>query len=782
VCGDGPYSGKADTMRNDSTRSSSGQGQPGQATGNGPDSIHLATALLAIAVGLSPLLPKEDGTKHPEGRWKLLQTTPATEATIRSWYRRGRTGNGLATGYGHVECLEFDDGPVYERFKEAAAALGIGDLVERIEAGYSEATPGGGIHWLYRCDEISGNTKLAERPAPTEKNPHGRKPLIETRGVGGFVVTAPSNGKVHRSGNPYVLLRGGLETIVTITPDERQALWELARTFDEIPVDLSAEPGFKTTAHDGSGQYEDGKRPGDDYNARATWEDILEPYGWSVVHTSGGVTYWRRPGDDKTEGWSATTGATKGFRVFTSSTSLKTESYSRFGLYCHLQHKGDWKACVKDLAGQGYGTWIDENGEEHQNPRPPGHKQGAKKKAAEKPRKSGSSGSQPEYICSSRSGEPISCASNTKIWLALNRPADHAQYDRFRQRILIDGNPLTDQGVIDLTMEIEASMQTPWSQEHVRSALVHLAHQRDFSSLVRWLESLRWDGTERINKFFADHYESEDDVYSGECARVFFLSAVARAFEPGCQADIMPVLIGPQGIGKSMGMAALCPDDDWFADDLGCDLFAGKAAEGLQGKWLFEFGEFARINRSTLDVVKSFITRRVDHYRPPYGRTAQDFPRSCVFFGTTNIEQPLQDIENRRFLPIKVLQANIPTIKASRDQLWAEAVRRYKAGEKWHVTCPHLLAEICPHLESARSVDAWETILREKLEGHDQTTMIEAAQLLGLWDDRSGPIVNRLGKPEQTRIGTALAAIGFHRERDKRPSRGYHYERTLSPP
>jgi predicted P-loop ATPase len=315
----------------------------------------------------------------------------------------------------------------------------------------------------------------------------------------------------------------------------------------------------------------------------------------------------------------------------------------------------------------------------------------------------------------------------------------------------------------------------------VRSALIHLAYQRPFSSVVEWLESLRWDGTGRINQFFPDHYESEDDDYSRECARVFFLSAVARAFEPGCQADIMPVLIGNQGVFKSTGMAALCPNPDWFADDLGCDIFANKAAEGLQGKWLFEFGEFARINRSTMDVVKSFITRRVDHYRPPYGRIPQDFPRMCVFFGTTNNPQPLQDIENRRFFPLKVIQGNVSTITAMRDQLWAEAVSRYKAGEKWHVTSSDLAQKISSYVESARSEDAWEAILEDKLIGRARTTMIEAAQMLGLWDDRPQLIVNKLGRAEQTRIGVALASLGFEKKRDPLPPRAYFYERGIRP-
>jgi putative DNA primase/helicase len=744
----------------------------------GPDgSIHLAEALEWLEAGFSPLPAREDGSKAPiadiligdQWTWSPYQTTPATREHVEQWYANGRQSNGVAGGPGGLDPFEFDDRGVYERFKELATEFGLGDVVARVEAGFLEDTPGGGVHWMWKCNRPGPPMKLAQRPDPSR--PNGRRTLIETKGQGGFIIVAPSCGATHPTGKPYVRVQGGPRSIATITDDERDALLSLARSLDEMPAAEVKDPPKSQQKTRSDGRWpKQGISVGDAFNARATWDDIVEPHGW--VEVKPGL--WRRPGKDK--GFSASTQKTKGFRVYTTSTSLDTKSYSKFGLYCQLRHNGDWTACVKDLAEQGYGTWKDEDGEEHPNPVPKDWK--PKGKARDK--KSGPDRAPSDYICS-RSGEPIPCANNTKIWLSLQKPEGYVQYDRFRQAILLDGDPLSDQNVIDLAMEIEASMQTPWSQEHVRSALAHLAHQREFSSLVRWLESLQWDDTERIDKFFPDHYESEENEYSRECSRVFFLSAVARAFEPGCQADIMPVLIGPQGVGKSTGMAALCPNSDWFSDDLGSDLFVGKAAEGLQGKWIFEFGEFARINRATLDIVKSFISRRVDHYRPPYGRMAQDFPRTCIFVGTTDTDQPLHDIENRRFLPLKVLQANIPKIQSVRDQLWAEAVRRYKDGEKWYVTCPHLIAEIRSHLESARSEDAWEIILREKLEGRDQTTLVEAAQLLGLWDDRGTVVVNKLGKSEQTRIGTALVAIGFRRERGKRPLRTYFYERVVVP-
>src|SRR5262249_6579491 len=156
----------------------------------------------------------------------------------------------------------------------------------------------------------------AERPAPTEKDPHRREPLIETRGVGGFIVIAPSNGKVHPSGGAYQLLRGGLASIAPITPDERESLFSPAPAFDEIPVKPADPPKpAKGRPSNGNGFHDGGTSPGDDFNARANLADIIEPAGWRRTHTSGDVEYWCRPGKDR--GWSATWGYTKGFRVFT---------------------------------------------------------------------------------------------------------------------------------------------------------------------------------------------------------------------------------------------------------------------------------------------------------------------------------------------------------------------------------------------------------------------------------------------------------------------------------
>jgi hypothetical protein len=728
-------------------------------------------ALLALDLGLSPLPPVEDGTKRPcsplrdengKPTWKPYQTKAAGRQEVIDWYANGRTGVGLATGYGDLECFEFDCRATYERYKAAAITFGLGDLVERIEAGYSETTPGGGVHWLYRCEKIDGNTKLAERPKPTEAAPNGKEPLIETRGVGGFIVIAPSNGKVHPSGGRYELIGGGLGTIVTIGPDEREALFSLARSFDEIPVEPQRPPKPKGRP---TQSRRDGVTPLDDFNARADHRQELEGFGWRLAHTSGSVEYWRRPGKD--EGWSATWGHTKGFRVFTSSTALSQASHTLANVYCVLKHNGDWKATVKDLVHRGFGTWIDGQGEEHPNPPPPPPPKGGGTKPERRKAVEGDPGS--PYILTD-SGQPVRCVSNTVTWLSQNKPG-WIRYDSFRRLVLLGEDAMADHVVVGLVTEIEAAFGSGWAKEHVQDALILGGHRNEFSSLVQYLESLEWDRVNRLESFFPDHYEVTDTPYHREVGRILFLSAAARGLDPGCKVDTVVLLMGDQGLHKSLGIRTLCPHDEWFTDNIG-NLDGGvETVKRLAGKWMVELGELAAMRRSEIETVKNFITIQSDNYRPSYGRGNQDFPRSCIFTATTNSDHPLQDTENRRFLPVRIKnKGNLETIAAARDQLWAEAVHRYKGGEPWWMTRSNLIEDAKEEGRTARQGDAWQDVLASKLQLSDRTTMLEAAEMLGI-------DLDKLDRPKETRIGQALKAIGFEWRKGPRPLRIPFYER-----
>jgi len=304
-------------------------------------------ALRAVEHGISVVPPLEDGTKRPDGAWKVWQSRRPDRDQLVVWYRdEAHTGLGIVCGRvsGNLEMLEAESEDVYQAYRASLVDHGLGGLIGRVEAGYRERTPGGGVHLFYRADVITGNTKLARR-----RDGDGKiEVLLETRGEGGFSVISPSNGRVHPSGRPYELLSGGVDSIATITPAERDALWSIARMFDEIPIDVVPDP-----VPIGSGT---GKRPGDDFNERGDVLPILTKAGWTVVRRRGEIVDLRRPGKD--EGTSATLNY-KGSRLFypfTSSTAFEPErGYSPWRVYALIEHDGDFAAAARALAEEGYG-------------------------------------------------------------------------------------------------------------------------------------------------------------------------------------------------------------------------------------------------------------------------------------------------------------------------------------------------------------------------------------------------------------------------------------------
>lgn len=337
-------------------------------------STMLDVALDALAHDLAVVPPAQDGTKRPDGRWKTYQERLPTEDEVRSWYTAGeRTGIGLITGHvsGNLEMLEFEGRAMEENigdlFADRAAVAGLTELVDRINTGYCETTPTGGLHLLYRVEgAVAGNTKLARRPATAAElaqDPLDKvRVLIETRGEGGYVVIAPSHGTVHATGNEWVLLNGGFDTIATITADERDQLHAVARTLDTLPVapPAPASPVARMSAP--LQQLGDDERPGDAYNnatdaAHQTLQ-LLERHGWTAVHHQAhdghDDIHLRRPG--KQIGTSAVLHMDAGtLVVFSTSTPFNTEeAYSPFAVRATLEHGGDYQAAARHLrpAGQ----------------------------------------------------------------------------------------------------------------------------------------------------------------------------------------------------------------------------------------------------------------------------------------------------------------------------------------------------------------------------------------------------------------------------------------------
>lgn len=312
-----------------------------------------ATAVEALGLGFSVVPPAEDGTKRPGVEsWKRYQESPPTVEELDEWYEgTGRTGVGVVCGAvsGGLEMLEFEGRAraLIPEFRELCQAAGLDDLLRHIVNGYREKTPSGGVHLLYRCPDPEGNTVLA-RDASGEVT-------IETRGEGGYVVTAPSFGDVHPTGKPWSLVRGGFESIATISAEERRELHRLCRTLDRAP---RTRPAVGTVD---PGPASNGLRPGDDYNGRATWAEILEPRGWVPLYTArDGNQHWRRPGKDRGTSATVSDDGTGVLYVFTSSAPPfePGQSYSPFGALALLDHGGDFSAAARALAAEGYGERL----------------------------------------------------------------------------------------------------------------------------------------------------------------------------------------------------------------------------------------------------------------------------------------------------------------------------------------------------------------------------------------------------------------------------------------
>ncbi len=329
----------------------------------------LHEALAWHDAGYAPLPLAIDGSKKPwVDDWRTFTEEPPTRDEVAAIFtRRSNTqGIGLLCGApsGGLEMLEFEGRAITEgylpKFIEAMNDNGLGELWSRINTGYVELTPSHGMHWYYRVDgEPRGNTKIARRPATDAEladDPGDKvKVLIETRGQGGFTVIAPSAGSSHPTGHGWTVINGSRATLPTITEDERDALHAIGSFFDTTPViELHSE---QFESHGSAGiNLLGGTRPGDDFNTKARWEDILD--GWVKVHSFGGNAYgWRRPG--KNAGISATTGRNDGDNLYVFSTSTEFESeraYSKFAAYALLKHRGDFSAAAKALSKDGYGT------------------------------------------------------------------------------------------------------------------------------------------------------------------------------------------------------------------------------------------------------------------------------------------------------------------------------------------------------------------------------------------------------------------------------------------
>jgi len=355
------------------------------------------------------------------------------------------------------------------------------------------------------------------------------------------------------------------------------------------------------------------------------------------------------------------------------------------------------------------------------------------------------------------------------------------RYDAFRERIV--GGELPWRTAVEEWTDEDTAKLRSWLHRYensygidvgrgdVDAAVSATAHDNAFHPLRDWLTGLAWDGVARLDLLWIDYFGAADTPYARGVGARWAISAVARAFAPGCQVDYAPVLEGPQGLGKSTGLGLLV-GADWFFNS-GLDLTNLKSAyETIQGKWVVELGELDALSKADITRVKAFLTSQQDHFRAAYARHAVTHPRQVVFVGSTNEDRYLKDATgNRRFWPVACGVIDRDAIRRDREQLWAEAVVRYRAGEAWRPdeALSRLAADEQEHRFQA---DEWEEPVSVWLGLRDGVTTYEVlTQALAIDKGRVGPREGMRCAAVLRRLG--LSDVRREQERGLRVRRYY---------
>lgn len=293
---------------------------------------------------------------------------------------------------------------------------------------------------------------------------------------------------------------------------------------------------------------------------------------------------------------------------------------------------------------------------------------------------------------------------------------------------------------------------------------VLLAMQSCMRHPVReYLLSLKWDGVARADTIFIDYLGAEDTEYTRTVTRKALIGAVARIMQPGCKHDHILVLVGPQGCRKSTTLAKL--GKSWFSDSF-YTVQGKEAYEQIQGFWLIEMGEMAATRKAELESIKQFVSKQSDSYRAAYAKRTQEHPRQCAFFGTTNDDEFLRDATGgRRFWPVTVTDKGRETgdyfTAEIVDQVWAEIVMRYSAGENWYLDNAKIEAVARQIQDAHTEMNGKQGLLEqfvERLLPKDWATR-NLSQRLAYWND---------GFDDEKQAGTerrkAICALEVHCE------------------
>lgn len=334
---------------------------------------------------------------------------------------------------------------------------------------------------------------------------------------------------------------------------------------------------------------------------------------------------------------------------------------------------------------------------------------------------------------------------------------------------------LTDSAVSLARMALERRGLETVGKELVADAAHAVARKRAYHPIRDQLNAVVWDGTRRLDSWLVRYAGAEDTPYARTVGRKFMIAMVARVMKPGCKQDHTLVLSGRQGQNKSTACRVLA-GPEYFSDTLP-SIRGDKtdAIRHLQGKWLVELAELAPSRKSESEDLKAFLSGAVDRVRLPYAKFDEAFPRQCVFVGTTNEDQFLRDATGgRRFWPVTVTRViDVEALAAERDQLFAEAVAAFKAGEPWWLDREFEAEHAAPVQAAAYVSDSWAEDVSRWLDGTvddfgGETAPREEVTVSEVLSGALGILPGRHTRADQNRAGAVLRELGWAKHHTKR--------------
>ncbi|HQS59746.1 MAG: hypothetical protein B7Y56_03105 [Gallionellales bacterium 35-53-114] len=306
------------------------------------------------------------------------------------------------------------------------------------------------------------------------------------------------------------------------------------------------------------------------------------------------------------------------------------------------------------------------------------------------------------------------------------------------------------------------------------------ADQNKFHPVREHLDSLVWDGKDRLEDWLSDYVGVEKSPYTSLVARYFLIGMVARIYRPGCKMDTALILEGIQGEGKSTLAKILAGDEHWFSDTV---FVMGEkdSLQGLRGRWVYELAELDSFGKAESTRAKAFISSSTDSYRAPYDRTFKDHPRQCVFIGTTNQIEYFKDPSgNRRYWPVKSNgEVKLDAMRQVRDQLFAEAVQWFKNDMHWWPTRDEQINLFLPEQEQRELEDPWSKLIYDWLNSHS----LSKVTVLDILLDAVGVEKSKIdgNKQMSTRVGICMRKLAWQKHRETSGAREYYYARPEKP-